>query len=58
VGILERVGMSLVPGERVKSVIAFYPPMADETMAPAATPFSPSAEDFLKPLPVTVVVVK
>mgnify|MGYP005812256327 CR=1 FL=1 len=50
--------MSPVLSECRNFVTPFHPPMADETMAPATTLFTQSAEDFLKPSPVTVVVVK
>ncbi|MCA6111664.1 hypothetical protein [Bradyrhizobium cenepequi] len=58
VGILEQVRMSPVLSECRNSVTPFHPSTADQTMALATTLFSRSAEDFQKPSPATVVVVK
>jgi hypothetical protein len=49
---------SPIPSKCCSSVTPFYPLAADETMALAMTLFSSGAEDFLKPSPVTVVVIK
>jgi hypothetical protein len=46
------------PNECRNSVTRSHPSTADETMAPATTLFSHSADDSLKPSPATVVLVR